>query len=54
MTDRKSIEFGLLVFAITTIMWCFSFSYMIGKISRDYEQKIEFLNKELNKNYDKK
>jgi hypothetical protein len=43
MEDKKTIEFALLIFALTTIMWCTAFAYMIGKIDKDYKQKIELL-----------
>lgn len=43
MKDKKEIEFGLLIFAVTTILWCTAFGYMIGKIDRDYKQEIKIL-----------
>jgi len=43
MEDKKTTEYALLVFAITTIMWCTVFAWIIGKIDRDYKQRIELL-----------
>ena len=43
MNDKKEIEYAFLVFALTTIMWCTAFSLMIGKIDKDYKQRIEIL-----------
>lgn len=38
---KMNIEFFLLGFALTTIMWCVMFGFVIAKISKDCEQKIE-------------
>lgn len=38
---KKHIEFFLLGFALTTIMWCVILGFVAGKISKDCEQKIE-------------
>jgi len=43
MKDKKSIENVLLVFGLTTIMWCTAFAWMIGKIDKDYKNRIELL-----------
>ena len=43
MKDKKSIEHALLVFALSTIMWCTAFALMIGKIDKDYKHRIELL-----------
>jgi hypothetical protein len=43
MKDKKLIETALLVFALTTIMWCTAFAWMIGKIDKDYKHRIELL-----------
>ena len=43
MNDKKQIEYALLVFALTTIMWCTAFAWMLGKIDKDYKQRIEIL-----------
>ena len=43
MNDKKQIEYALLVFALTTIMWCTAFAWMIGKIDKDYKHRIELL-----------
>lgn len=45
MNDKKQIEFALLVFVLTTIMWCTAFAWTIGKIDSDYKQRIELLEK---------
>lgn len=44
--DKKQIEYALLVFALTTIMWCIAFAWVIGKIDKDYKQQIEILQKD--------
>ena len=43
MKDKKQIEYALLVFALTSIMWCTVFAWMIGKIDRDYKNRIDIL-----------
>jgi hypothetical protein len=43
MKDKKLIEYTLLVFALTTIIWCTTFAWMIGKIDKDYTHRIELL-----------
>jgi len=43
MKYKKPIEYGLLIFALTTIMWCTAFAWMIGKIDLDYKNRIELL-----------
>jgi len=43
MKEKKAIEYALLVFALTTIMWCTMFSWIIGKINKDYNHRIELL-----------
>jgi hypothetical protein len=41
MKYKKPIEYGLLIFALTTIMWCTAFAWMIGKVDQDYKYKIK-------------
>lgn len=41
--DKKLIETALLIFALTTILWCSVFGYVISKIDSDYKIKIEKL-----------
>jgi len=43
MKDKKLIEYALLVFALTTIIWFTAFAYIIGKIDKNYKHKIELL-----------
>lgn len=43
MNDKRQIEYALLVFALTTIMWCTAFAWIIGKLDKNYEQRIEDL-----------
>jgi hypothetical protein len=40
---KKQIEYILLTFAITTIIWNIGFSIIIGKVEKKYKQKIEIL-----------
>jgi ATP/ADP translocase len=43
MLNKREVNILLLTFAITTIIWCVVWSYAIGKISRNYESKIEMM-----------
>ena len=43
---EKEINLGLLIFAITTIMWCVIFSYIIGKIDGNHRLEVENLKSE--------
>lgn len=40
---NKNVEYMILVFAVTTIVWCIVFSFIIAKIDYDHNQKIELL-----------
>ena len=43
MKDKKQIEYAFLTFALTTIMWCIIFAWIIGKIDKTHNQQIEIL-----------
>jgi len=45
MKTKREIEIVLLTFVLTTTVWCFTWAYMVGKISKAYEDKIELLTK---------
>jgi len=51
---KKQIEAFLLSFAIFSIVYCVTFAFIIGIISRDYENKIDRLQKQLIKQQIKK
>jgi hypothetical protein len=48
--DKKQIEAFLLSFAIFSIVYCVTFAFIIGIISRDYQNKIDRLQRQLIKN----
>lgn len=43
MKTKRELETALLVFAITSIIWCATFAYILGEVSREYEAKIELI-----------
>lgn len=43
MKTKIQIECTLLVFVLTTIMWCTAFAWIIGKIDKDYKHTIDLL-----------
>lgn len=45
MLTKREIEIVLLTFAITTLVWCFTWAYMVGEITNSYEDKLELLTK---------
>lgn len=45
MKTKREWEIVLLTFALTTIVWCFTWAYMVGKISKAHEHKIELVTK---------
>jgi hypothetical protein len=45
MKTKREIEIVLLTFAVTTIVWCFTWAYVVGTITKSYEDKIELLTK---------
>lgn len=45
--ERRDIEFGLLMFAISTILWCGVFSFIIGTMDRKYKSDIEQMKTEI-------
>lgn len=47
MEDKKQIESFLLAFAISSIVYCTLFAFILGIERRDYEKRIDKLSKEL-------
>jgi len=47
MEDKKQIEAFLLAFAISSIVYCVLFAFILGIERRDYEKRIDKLSKEL-------
>lgn len=45
MKTKREIQIVLLTFALTTMVWCFTWAYMVGKITKEYEDRIETLTK---------
>jgi ATP/ADP translocase len=45
MKTKREIEIVLLTFAVTTIVWCFTWAYVVDTITKSYEDKIELLTK---------
>lgn len=43
MKLKKKIDTILITFALSSFLWCFAWSFMLGKISKKYEDKIELL-----------
>lgn len=43
MKTKREVETVLFVLAITSIVWCVAFAYILGKVSREYEAKIELI-----------
>ena len=43
MKTKREVEIVLFVFAITSIIWCATFAYILGEVSREHEAKIELM-----------
>ena len=45
MKTKREINIVLLTFAITTMIWCFTWAYVVSTVTKDCQQQIEQLTK---------
>lgn len=53
MKEKKEINFGLLVFALTTLVWVSIMGFMLGEISKEHKEEIRILKEKCNNNDNK-